>query len=281
MMSFLMREQSTLTSQEWQALDQIVVQVARRNLVARHFLSIQGPVGAGVASFPVDRFRGGEMGSISLFGAEEENMVVIQSRRFAPLPILYRDFRLDWRELEASRRQGMPFDTTPAAIAASAVAQAEDQVIFNGNDELQQEGFLNVEGRQQVPLGDWGTTNGGFNAVVSAVRTLVDHGFRGPFTLAVPPLLFAQLNRVFDNTGVLEVDQVQRLVGGGVYMTTALPQDIAVLVAPGPENMDLLIAQDLVTAFLEATAMEQHFRVLEVLSLRIKRPGAVCTLGQV
>jgi uncharacterized linocin/CFP29 family protein len=34
-------------------------------------------------------------------------------------------------------------------------------------------------------------------------------------------------------------------------------------------------------AFLESTAMEHHLRVLEIVSLRIKRPGAVCVLGQV
>lgn len=281
MSDFLMRAQAPLSDAEWQALDHAVVQVARRNLVARRFLSIHGPVGAGVQTFASDRFAEGETGRVSLFGADEEDMIAIQSRRFVPLPLLYRDFRLEWRDLEASRRLNTPLDTTTAAIAAAAVAQVEDRVIFNGHDELQQQGFLNADGRQMLPLGNWNASGGGFGAVVNAVQALIGRSFRGPFTVAVPPQLFALLNRVFDNTGVLEIDQIRRLTGGGVYVTPALPPNTAVVVAAGPENMDLLIAQDMVTAFLETTAMEHHFRVLESLSLRVKQPGAICTLGQV
>ena len=281
MADFLQRSQSPLTNQEWQALDRVVVKVARHNLIARRFLTLFGPVGAGLQSFAIDRFSGGQVGQISLLGAEERDVIAVRSRRFAPLPVLYCDFRLEWRDLETSRRLGTPLETTGPAIAASTVATMEDRLIFNGYDELQQEGFLNVEGRQRVPLGDWGTMGGGFAAVVNAVQALIERRFQPPFTLVVPPPLFVHLNRVYNNTGVLEIEQVRRLIGGDIYVTPALPSNVAVVVAPGPENMDLLIAQDLVTAYLETTAMEHHFRVLEILSLRVKRPEAVCTLGQV
>lgn len=49
-----MRSQAPLTDQEWQALDRAVVQVARR------FLTITGPVGAGVRSYAANRFAGAE-----------------------------------------------------------------------------------------------------------------------------------------------------------------------------------------------------------------------------
>ncbi len=281
MMDYLLRSQAPLNAQEWAALDSTAVQVARRNLIARRFLSVYGPVGAAVQGYAADRFPGDDMGLISLLAAEEKDIVAPQSRRFVPLPILYRDFRLNWRDLEAARRLGLPLDTTGAAIAASAVAAMEDRLIFNGYSELEQEGFLNSAGRQQLPLGDWDTTGGAFASVVNAVRTLAQANFRAPYTVIVPPQLFVMLNRVYDNTAVLEIDQVRQLVGGGVYMTPALPERTALVVAAGRENMDLLIAQDLVVAFLETASMEHHFRVLEVLSLRTKRPGAICTLGQV
>ncbi|MDI7277806.1 MAG: family 1 encapsulin nanocompartment shell protein [Anaerolineae bacterium] len=281
MPDFLLRDQAPLTGQEWEALDGAVVQVARRNLVARRFLSIFGPVGAGVQSYASDRFGDATVAQISLFAAEEESRVHVQRRAFVPLPILYQDFTINWRDLEAARRLGVPLDTTGAAIAAAAVAAREDQLILGGYGELQQYGLLNAEGRQQLPLGDWSKPGGGFAAVVSATQALNEANFRQPFTVIVPPTLHAHLNRVFDNTAVLEIDQVRRLVRGGVYVTPALPADVAVVVSPGSENMDLLIAQDLTVAFLETTSMEHHFRVLEVVSPRVKRPGAVVTLGQV
>ena len=281
MADYLMRDQSPLTAQEWQALDRAVVQVARRNLVARRFISLFGPVGAGVQSLAADRYAGGERGRIGVFAAEEEDTIAVQSRRFVPLPILHSDFRLHWRDLETSRRLGTPLDTTGAALAAAAVAHSEDRLILNGYDDLQQSGFLNAEGRQMLPLGNWGAPGGAFASVVDAVRALNQAGFAGPLTLVAPPGLFAQLNRVFDNTAVLEIDQIRRLTRGGVYSSPALPDNVAVVVAAGAENMDLLVAQDMMTAFLETTAMEHHLRVLEMLSLRVKRPAAIVTLGQV
>ncbi len=281
MSDYLLRSQSPFTAQEWQALDQAVLQVARRTLVARRFLSLFGPLGPGVLNFAADRYLGTQAAHISLFGSEEEEILSPESRRFVPLPVLYRDFRLDWRDIEAARRLGTPLDTSGAAIAAADVANLEDRTVFNGNDERQQVGFLNYADRLRVPLGNWEQPGGGFTAVLSAVTELVGHGMRSPFTFVVPPQLFVRLNRVFDNTGVLEIDQVRRLVGGEVYMTPTLPANVAVVVAPGPENMDLVVAQDMVTAYLEVEAMQHNLRVLEIVSLRIKRPGAVCTLGQV
>jgi uncharacterized linocin/CFP29 family protein len=279
MPDYLMRDQVPLTGREWQALDSAVVQVARRSLVARRFLTLAGPVGAGVQSIPNDTYAGLEEAQISLFGAEEKAPIHIQRRRFVPVPLLYQDFALNWRDLEAARQSGGLLDTTGAAIAASLVSAMEDRVILNGYDEFQQEGFLNAEGRQQLPLGDWGVAGGAFTAVVGATEALVAAGFRRPYTVVVSPQLMAQLNRVFDNTGVLELDQVRRLVEGGVYATQTLPPKAAVVVAPGTENVDLVIGQDMAVAFLETTSMEHHFRVLETLSLRIKRPGSIVALS--
>jgi uncharacterized linocin/CFP29 family protein len=281
MSDYLLRDQAPLTPQEWQALDEAVVQVARRTMVARRFLSLFGPLGPGVQSIASDRFIGTQAARISQFGSEEAKIAFPEARRCVPLPILYRDFRLHWRDLETSRRLGMPLDTSAAAVAAADVAALEDRTILNGNDEQGQVGFLNFADRLRLPLGNWDQPGGGFAAALNAMTELVGHTMRGPFVMVAPPPLYARLNRVFDNTGVLEVEQIRRLLGGEVYMTPMLPANVAVVVAPGQENMDLVVAQDMTIAFLESTAMEHHLRVLEIVSLRIKRPGAVCVLGQV
>lgn len=278
MADFLMRDQAPLTAEEWQAVDSAVTQVARRSLVARRFLTLVGPIGAGVQSIAADLYGDEQEALVSLFGAEERSPIGVQRRRFVPVPMLYRDWALSWRDLESARRGCGLLDTTGAAVAAALVAAMEDRLIVNGHDEFQQQGFLNAEGRQQLPLGDWGVAGAGFRAVVSAAEALVAAGFQRPYTAVLSPQLLAQLNRVFETTGVLELERVERLVGGGVYATPALAAG-AVVAAAGSENMDLVIGQDMVVAFLETTSMEHRFRVLETLSLRIKRPGAVVVLS--
>ncbi len=114
---------------------------------------------------------------------------------------------------------------------------------------------------------------------MAGVRLLTDQGFPGPYALAVSPQLYAQLHRVFDNTGVLEVEQVERLARRGVYPTSVLPEPGALLLDSGAQNMDLAVAIDLTTAFVESTNLNYRFRVLESVTLRIRRPGAICSVA--
>jgi len=50
-----------------------------------------------------------------------------------------------------------------------------------------------------------------------------------------------------------------------------------VLLDSGAQNMDLAVALDLSTAFVESTNLSYRLRVVESLVMRIRRPGAICT----
>src|SRR5262249_3141768 len=90
--------------------------------------------------------------------------------------------------------------------------------------------------------------------------------------------LYAAMNRVYENTGVLELEQVQKLASSGVYRSAAIPDGRAVVVATGASNMDLVVAQDLVVAYVSTENLNHKFRVLESLVLRIKRPQSIVPL---
>jgi uncharacterized linocin/CFP29 family protein len=92
----------------------------------------------------------------------------------------------------------------------------------------------------------------------------------------VSPQLYADLNRVFDNTGVLEIEQIEKLARRGVYATGILSEPTALLVDSGAQNMDVAVGLDLSTAYVESSNLNHRFRVLESVVLRIRRPGAIC-----
>jgi uncharacterized linocin/CFP29 family protein len=125
-------------------------------------------------------------------------------------------------------------------------------------------------------MSDWGSMGRAFADVVEGVRVLTAAGFTGPYALATSPRLYADLNRVFNDTGVLELEQVEKLARRGVYPTAAVPEPSALLVDSGAQNMDLAVGLDLSTAYIESTNLNHRLRVLESLVLRIRRPGAVC-----
>jgi uncharacterized linocin/CFP29 family protein len=274
---FLQRDQAPLGVAEWAAVDQAVVRTAQSILVGRRFINLVGPFGAGVEALPTDVLAGGGGGNIDLLGNKEGEGISIGTRRFLPLPLLYKDFWVHWRDLESSRRLGVPLDLGKAASAAAATAQTEDRLIFDGEPSLGLPGLRSVDGRQTLPMSDWNSGGRAFADVVEGVRVLTQAGFTGPYALAVSPRLYADLNRVFDATGVLELEQVEKLARRGVYPTAVLPEPAALLVDSGAQNMDIAVGLDLSTAYVESSNLNHLFRVVESLVLRIRRPAAVCT----
>lgn len=281
MTSYLLREQSPLTPEQWQAIDETVTGVARRLLVGRRFIPLFGPFGPGLQTIADDVFGGVALGAVDRFGEAPVDVIRPLQRTHVPLPILYKDFVLHWRDLETSRQFGVPLDTSAAAAASAYCARAEDNLIFNGDPALGFEGLLNATGRSTLPARDWTVVGNAFADVVAATQTLTENNRFAPYALVTSPRLFTAMHQVYANTGVLEIEQVQKLVTAGVYVTPVLPEPTAIVVSTGAQNMDLVIGQDLITAFLETTRMNHYLRVFEIVALRIKQPDAICTLERI
>ncbi|QRK06154.1 DUF2184 domain-containing protein [Archangium minus] len=278
MPDFLGHAENPLREDEWARLNETVIQVARRALVGRRILDIYGPLGAGVQSVPHDEYTGVSPGAVDIVGEQETASVFTDARKFKTIPIIYKDFLLHWRDIEAARLHNMPLDVSAAAGAAALCAQQEDELIFYGDPKLGHEGLMNATGRLTVPLGDWTTPGAGYMAIVEATRRLNESGHYGPYAVVLSPRLFSLLHRIFEKTGVLEIETIRQLAADGVFQSNRLRGDSGVVVSTGRENMDLTIGMDMVTAYLGASRMNHPFRVLESLILRIKHPDSICTL---
>jgi uncharacterized linocin/CFP29 family protein len=275
MSDLLMREEAPLTSEEWQKLDDLVVEVARKTLAGRRFLHLFGPLGAGVQVVAVDRLGGVSSAAVGFEAEETAEAVELAEREYIPLTTIFKDFVLRWDDLALARQHGGAPDFSPAAAAAFTVARAEDALLFHG--QAREPGLLKIKGRATVPLGEWETTPGAaLETVLAAWNKLTAAGFTGEFALVLSTDLFAKLHRVNGGTGVLEIAQIRELVKT-IVPTPALKSRQGFLVATGPENLDLAIGQDIITAYLGPDGMDHIFRVFESLALRVKRPGAICT----
>ncbi len=287
MADFLMREDAPLTAEEWTRLDDLVVQAARKVLVGRRFLPLYGPVGAGVQTVPVDSFSWSK-GCIHYSGSDacshEEcgceagcDPITVAERRYLTLPVLHKDFSLSWRDMATAHQLNTPLDLFAAGAAAAAVAMAEDDLIFHGNEQHGFAGLLTAAGLQ-VRLTDWGKVEAAFQNVATAREALVQKGFYGPFALVLSPDLYTMVQRGIPHAHRLEAQFLADLATAGVFQAPPLQARQALLLAVGPENMDLVVAQDLITAYVGPENMDHRFRVMESLALRIKRPAAICLL---
>lgn len=276
MTDYMHREDAPLSGTEWEQLDNVVTKTARQHLVGRRFIPVFGPFGAGMQTIHHDVHVGDPSITIDMTG-EGGTPLGTGQREYKRLPILHKDFQIHWRDIETSHRLGVPLDLSLAAASAFFVANAEDNLIFHGNREQGLEGIFNTKQRNKVSKGDWTQPGVIFQDVVNASEKLGTAGFYGPYALVLSPKLFALANRVYENTGVLEIAQIEKIADGGVFRSSVLGENQAVLISTGAQNMDLAISQDLATAYLDTDNMNHLFRVMEILTLRIKRPGAICT----
>lgn len=258
---YLMRDDAPLTEREWERLDGMVVSAARRVLVGRRFISLAGPFGMGMQVVPLDKISCKD---------EECDVVQITARQYVPLALIHKDFSLTWRDVETAHQFGARLELGPAAAAATFVARAEDDMIFQE--------ILNAAGKQTVSLGDWKTSGTALSDVVVARQALADAGFYAPYALVVSPALYALLQRPYKQSGRLESKLLESVADGGIHQSPALTAKQALLISQGPHHLDLAVGQDMVTAYLGPEGMDHLFRVLESLTLRIKQPGAICVL---
>lgn len=250
MSDFFMRDDAPLTSEEWKGLDEVVVKAARQFLVCRQFIELVGPFGPGTEVIPLG---------------------VGDKREYLSMETIQSDFRLFWRDIEASRKLGLPIELGPAAEAAVECAQAEDEMVF---------GALFKAAKTKITLGDWGEAGVALSDVVHATEAIVSKGMFGPYAVVLSPALYAQTQRVARGMGRLVSKLIKDVAEGGLFRSPVLKGDQGLIVSLGAHNLDLAVAQDLVTAYMGNEDLDHLFRVMESLVLRIKRPGAICKLGK-
>ncbi len=277
-MEFLKRDEAPLTDSQWEEIDKVVVETAKKTLVGRRFIEITSSPNPAIQFVPYDTIDTGDEGACGLFGEEDCEVVKIKDRKYLPMPILYKDFVLHWRDIEAAKSMGINLDLSIPAAAASSVAFSEDKLIFNGDPSIGYPGLINVAGRNTIQMGDWNIPGQAFRNCVEAVEKLAENGYYSDVALILNPKDYAVLHRVYENTGVLEITQIKELFSAGVFISPAVPAKSAIAVATGLENMDLFVSQDLITAYTEYTNMDHYFRVFESVALRIKRPQSICTI---
>lgn len=267
-MSYLSREGSPVSAKLWEQIDSTVVKAASKILTGRRFLHVFGPLGIGAESINID--DGDNVGEVA-----EQGFMKTNGRKFVEIPTLYNDFTLLAKDIESSAKSGYPFDLSKVMASAEACAQAEDKLVFYGNEKHGYQGLLNTTGINKLKRKDWKTGENSFADVAAGIELLATKGIYGTYALAVSPDLYMQMQRIQQDTGLLEIDRVSKLLNGNVFKTPVLGSGQAVLVCSEPRNMDLVVGQDMATAYLEQKDLNHSFRILETVLPRIKRGQAI------
>jgi len=203
-----------------------------------------------------------------------------------PVPVIFKEFSVDWRTLEASRRLGDGLDMTTLTEATRVVAEDLESLVVNGNSSIQLNGRP-IYGLRSHPKrktdtaanfggGDWGTTTN----VLSTVRGMVNaanlqHNY-GPFVLYVSQLQYneAALNRYADGSGETPLDSISRLPM--IQSVIALPSEVLpdgelLLLQPTRDYIEFAEAMSIqVREWTSGDGLESMFKVMTIATPKIK-----------
>jgi uncharacterized linocin/CFP29 family protein len=265
-MDTLNRAQAPFPAAVWQAIDQAAVSGARDRLTGRRYLDLEGPFGVGLTAIEV-----GNDDYCRQPGPDEAGAVM---GRVIPLPMIRKSFRLSIRRVAAHVQNGQPLDLSPAQNAAEAVADREEEMIYTGQPAFGLPGMLNVDGRQRIEGGDWAAPDRALQDVLAAATRLDDSGYRGPYALALAPVLYNSLFRLYPGSDVLGLEHLRRLCTAGIYKA-AIEGGILVDTRVGV----LILGQDLRAGYSSQDGVHYHLYVSESIVLRIDDPQAICVIA--
>lgn len=256
MNDYLMRNAAPFGQEIWDKIDQEVVEVAKHTLVGRRFISLVGPLGWGIDQAPK-------------FAPDSKDPYALADKpEYVALTELAQSFVLKARHLAMATQTPFGFELGSIAMAGIALAKAEDEMLIGG---------LIGAAKETLPLGDWTALGGPFQAISSAVAKLRTAGFDAPYALVMSPAQYATLASLM-SMGRRELDMVEKLAGAGIFQWPDMADGQVLIVAAAPWNVDMVVGQDIVTAFTGNAGLDYQFQIFETLALRIKRPGALFLL---
>jgi uncharacterized linocin/CFP29 family protein len=208
-----------------------------------------------------------------------ENRTILENMPLdsSVVPIIFKDFVVHWRDIEEARLSGISMPAAKAAVAASACARREDAMVLFGDPGGARQGLMNVPGRNVIKGATWDRPGNAFENFRQAMEVLMLKGHKGPYGAIVTPWIFAAMHNVQEGTTLLEYSHVSSLLQSGVFWSSLMPKDTALVISGGKLHLELIVTIDTSLAFLRYRQMNPVLRVLQSEYLRILQPGALCT----
>ena len=284
-----LRANDLLRKDEWKALDDALVEVARRQLGAVEDLVAAGLTrNLGSLGVLLDEYE-----ALSTIDAAEQSMsgVAPGQRDLAtftlnsvPIPVTFRDFQLHLRYLEASRRGGSNIDTTNAELCASKVNEKLEDMLFNGSDvnigASSVAGYTTATSRiTGSTTADWDTATGAqiIGDALAMIADAENENYFGQFMFYASVGAMQNIRNDFkaesDKTILQRLQEIDAFQG--IRGTTSLADAEVIAVRLTRDVVDLSVAAPLTTVqWDEMGGMIQNFKVMAAMAPRIKIPAS-------
>lgn len=227
---------STLRKDEWKQMDEAVIQISRDRLTGVADLEARGLVyniGNGLGTTVLEHENISDMNDAEVdMDAETEgrNDRVQYDIEYLPLPITHKDFRINIRQLEASRTRGAALDTTQIAMATRKVAEKLETFLFQGSGSTAYTfGGGSIYGYETHPsrvtgsiTADWDDSGADpVTDVLAMKQALLDVKKYGPYGIYIPSNFETALDEDYGSYYAKTVRQRILEIGGIEFIKVA------------------------------------------------------------
>jgi uncharacterized linocin/CFP29 family protein len=278
---------AALTDEEVRYIDERVISAVRPLLVGRRLFPVFTLPHAGFLSVRSYSRTDMSQARISLYGqGKNKDRSVKTQLTDITVPVIHKEFTINWRDLEAGRNAGMPLDSQDAENAARQCAEEEDKLLLSGEytgwRALGIQGLATATNRNsQSSAGAWGAN--ALTDLSNAIGKLEEDGHMGPYAAILRSAYAAKLRALVSNTATKIIDTIKDLFAAGIYVSDNLytsggATTIALVVEPSQENFEMIIGKDLSVFTKQDEDMNLQCKVFEVVAPRIKRPTSICEI---
>lgn len=282
-----LRTQDYLRKDAWTHMDRAVMDIARHELVGVGDLMSRGltynlPNAMGTTRIEWERI--GDMGpaDMNMAGVTEGRNDTLDGDLVSmPVPIIHKDFWINIRKLEASRKDGTPLDTTQAELCARKVSERIESMLFNGDTSLGANnailGYATAPNRiTGSTTASWATATGAqiLADVIAMIGAAKAKEMRGPFVFYVHYTAMSNLGNDFKTEGDKTILQrIKEIPGvGEIKESFYIPNaDTVIAVQMTRDVVDIVDGfAPTVVQWETLGGMRQNFKVMAIMLPRVK-----------
>jgi uncharacterized linocin/CFP29 family protein len=278
-----MRANATLPSNALDDFDTVVIETYNARIVGLRDLRdrglIHGLAGLGSVISTYHEVSDLDDPEISMWGSiDAEQDRQLYNPVEVPIPIVFKEFQLNSRMMQAAIQNGEQIDVTHVAAATRSVVRGLENLVFNGDESVYGGkpiyGYLNHPMRNTAAGTSWGTPANIYPNVLQMLAGVDSDNAPPPYVLYVSPVQYREMLAFTDSTHTMNslrllLDNLPEIEA--VEKASVIPDGQAVLVSMNRETCDLAVAEDIVLIPWESRGgMTHHWRVMAAMAPRVK-----------
>lgn len=257
-MDFLKRELAPITANGWKEIEERATAVLSKELSARKFVRVTGPLGRDITSVTTGRMD-----------VKTKDDIKYGVYKIQPLTESRICFPLSRWELDNIERGAKDVDYSSLDDGLRKAAKFEEEAIFKGLEDGQIDGIYKSSSYETLDFGK--TADETLKAIFDGILKLDAAFAKKPYVLVVSNEKWYYLNTIVKEYSLPE--KLEKILGQKIVVSKSI--DGAILLPFDDENIELIIGEDYAIGYQNHNESVVELFVTESFTFRVLDPALI------